>query len=97
MKNGFNISRKKEIGNRIKETTDEHLIKQIYLKVTNVWSSPAWRDLRWAWIFYLKKERFIMELTDLLPLEKWKELEKEITRRSGLDANIFNINKNIVL
>jgi ligand-binding sensor protein len=32
-----------------------------------------------------------MELTDLLPLEKWKELEKEITRRSGLDANIFNI------
>ena len=33
-----------------------------------------------------------MELTDLLPLEKWKELEKEITRRSGLDANIFNIN-----
>jgi ligand-binding sensor protein len=32
-----------------------------------------------------------MELSDLLPLEKWKELEKEITRRSGLDANIFNI------
>jgi len=32
-----------------------------------------------------------MELTDLLPLEKWKELEKEITRTSGLDANIFNI------
>jgi len=32
-----------------------------------------------------------MELTDLLPLEKWKELEAEITRRSGLDANIFNI------
>ena len=32
-----------------------------------------------------------MELTDLLPLEKWKELEEEITRRSGLDANIFNI------
>ena len=31
-----------------------------------------------------------MKLTDLLPLEKWKELEKEITRRSGLDANIFN-------
>jgi ligand-binding sensor protein len=32
-----------------------------------------------------------MELTDILPLENWKELEKEITRRSGLDANIFNI------
>jgi ligand-binding sensor protein len=31
-----------------------------------------------------------MELTDLLPIEKWKELEREITRRSGLDANIFN-------
>ena len=30
-----------------------------------------------------------MELTDLLPLEKWKEFEKEITRRSGLDANVF--------
>ncbi len=34
---------------------------------------------------------FNMELTDLLPLEKWKEFEKEITRRSGLDANIFGI------
>lgn len=32
-----------------------------------------------------------MELIDLLPLEKWKKLEKEITRRSGLDANIFNV------
>ena len=32
-----------------------------------------------------------MELTDLLPIEKWKELEREVTRRSGLDANIFNI------
>jgi ligand-binding sensor protein len=30
-----------------------------------------------------------MELTDLLPLEKWKDLEKEITRISGLDANLF--------
>ena len=32
-----------------------------------------------------------MELTDLLPLEKWKEFEKEITRKSGLDANVFGI------
>jgi len=32
-----------------------------------------------------------MELTDLLPFEKWKELEREITRRSGLDTNIFGI------
>ena len=31
-----------------------------------------------------------MELTDLLPLEKWAELEKEVTRRSGLDASVFN-------
>lgn len=31
-----------------------------------------------------------MELTDLLPLEQWKALEKEITVRSGLDANVFN-------
>ena len=30
-----------------------------------------------------------MKLTDLLPLEKWKEFEKEITLRSGLDANVF--------
>jgi ligand-binding sensor protein len=30
-----------------------------------------------------------MELTNLLPLEKWKEFEKKITRRSGLDANVF--------
>jgi ligand-binding sensor protein len=32
-----------------------------------------------------------MELTNLLSIEKWKEFEREITRRSGLDANIFNI------
>ncbi|MEJ2658394.1 MAG: PocR ligand-binding domain-containing protein, partial [Desulfobacterales bacterium] len=32
-----------------------------------------------------------MKLTDLLSLEKWEALEKEITRRSGLDANIFGI------
>ena len=31
-----------------------------------------------------------MELTDLLPLEKWVELEKEINRRSGLGASVFN-------
>ena len=31
-----------------------------------------------------------MKLTDLLTLEEWKEFEKEITRRSGLDANVFN-------
>ena len=31
-----------------------------------------------------------MELTDLLPLEKWAELENEIHMRSGLESNIFN-------
>jgi ligand-binding sensor protein len=30
-----------------------------------------------------------MKLTDLLPLEKWMELEQEISRRSGLGANVF--------
>jgi len=31
-----------------------------------------------------------MELTDLLPVEKWKEFELELTERSGLSANIFD-------
>lgn len=31
-----------------------------------------------------------MRLTEILPLEKWVKLEEEITRRSGLDANIFD-------
>jgi len=31
-----------------------------------------------------------VELTDLLPLEKWAELEKEIHARSGLESNVFN-------
>lgn len=31
-----------------------------------------------------------MQLTDLQPLEKWIELEKEIHARSGLDASVFN-------
>lgn len=33
-----------------------------------------------------------MELTDLLPLEKWVELENEIHARSGLESNVFNTN-----
>jgi len=32
-----------------------------------------------------------MELTDVLPLEKWEALEKEIHERSGLEASVFNI------
>jgi len=31
-----------------------------------------------------------MQLTDLQPIEKWIELEKEIYSRSGLDASVFN-------
>ena len=31
-----------------------------------------------------------MKLTDILPIEKWIELEKEIHNRSGLDATVFN-------
>jgi ligand-binding sensor protein len=33
----------------------------------------------------------MMKLTDLLPLEKWVELEKEIKNKFGLDANVFDI------
>jgi ligand-binding sensor protein len=31
-----------------------------------------------------------MELTDIAPLEKWVELEEEVVKRSGMDANAFN-------
>ena len=31
-----------------------------------------------------------MELTDLLSVEEWMSLEKEIHKRYGLDANVFN-------
>jgi ligand-binding sensor protein len=31
-----------------------------------------------------------MQLTDVAPVEKWKELEREIHERSGLDAYIYN-------
>ena len=31
-----------------------------------------------------------MELTDLLTVEKWMNLEKEIHERYGLDTNVFN-------
>lgn len=32
-----------------------------------------------------------MKLTDLVPLEKWIALEKDIHKKSGLDANVFDI------
>ncbi len=33
-----------------------------------------------------------MELTDILPIEKWVELEKEIVEKTGLNAGVYNIN-----
>lgn len=33
-----------------------------------------------------------MELADILPLEKWLELEKDVFNRSGLASNVFNVN-----
>ena len=33
-----------------------------------------------------------MVLTDILPLEKWVELEKEIVEKTGLNARIYDIN-----
>ncbi len=32
-----------------------------------------------------------MKLTDILPVEKWLELEKDIHERSGLASNVFNV------
>jgi ligand-binding sensor protein len=31
-----------------------------------------------------------VQLTDILPLEQWKELEKDINEKSGMDVNVFN-------
>jgi len=31
-----------------------------------------------------------MRLSDIMPLEKWIELEKEINKRSGLNASVFD-------
>jgi hypothetical protein len=32
-----------------------------------------------------------MKLTDIATEETWVELEEEINKRSGLDANVFNV------
>jgi ligand-binding sensor protein len=32
-----------------------------------------------------------MKLTDVLPLETWKELEEEVFNRSGLQASVFDV------
>ncbi len=31
-----------------------------------------------------------MELTDIAPLETWRELERDINQRSGMNASVFN-------
>jgi ligand-binding sensor protein len=31
-----------------------------------------------------------MKLTDIAPLERWKELEQDIHARTGMDANVFD-------
>ena len=33
-----------------------------------------------------------MKLTDILPTEKWVELEEDIVQRYGVDSNVFNVN-----
>ena len=32
----------------------------------------------------------VMKLTDVAPLQRWVELEKDIHQKSGLDVNVFN-------
>jgi ligand-binding sensor protein len=39
---------------------------------------------------YCRKETKDMELVDIMPLEKWVEVEKEINRRSGLNAAVYD-------
>jgi ligand-binding sensor protein len=34
--------------------------------------------------------RTALQLSDLLPIEKWAELEKDIFEKSGLSSNVFN-------
>ena len=34
---------------------------------------------------------YSMELTDIAPLENWRELEQRINERSGLNASVFNV------
>lgn len=33
-----------------------------------------------------------MELDDILPVKKWRDLEEDIFHRSGLASNVFNVN-----
>ena len=32
-----------------------------------------------------------MKLVDILPIEKWVEIEKEINRQSGLNAAVYDV------
>jgi len=37
------------------------------------------------------KEKEDMELVDIMPVEKWVEIEKEINRRSGLNPAVYDV------
>lgn len=41
---------------------------------------------------YVQMLEIRMELTDIQPLEKWVELEKEIVEKTGLNAGVYDIN-----
>jgi hypothetical protein len=32
-----------------------------------------------------------MELVDIMPVEKWVEIEKEIYKRSGLNPSVYDV------
>jgi hypothetical protein len=38
-----------------------------------------------------KKEKEAMKLVDIMPIEKWVEVEKEINRQSGRNAAIYDV------
>ena len=37
-----------------------------------------------------QKEKLDMELVDMMPVEEWVEIEKEINKRSGLNASVYD-------
>ncbi len=59
------------------------------LRFVNIVGQRHWPDQRGVWEKTLMHERTI-ELTVLLPIEKWEELEREIHKRSGLDAYVYD-------
>lgn len=37
------------------------------------------------------KEKEEMKLAEIMPIEKWVEIEKEINRQSGLNASVYDV------